>query len=234
MNVNTSINSQRILIVGGSSGLGLAFARALRPTNTVIVTGRTKPKHLEGEKELEFHHLELGEYSQLAKIEGFIEKLSHVDIVIFSPGGAYKQELLAYMRPSEAIKVVNVYFLAPVLLLGQILFRQKYLSGLINISSISQDNPPPKEALYGGAKAGLRTVIEGQYSTKKINKILVIGPSRISDNGDGAHNAGEMGKLNRGWVVEKTLEAYNNNDFKYQELVLPRNPARVEIKNYRK
>lgn len=222
------IKDQKILVIGGTSGLGLGLSMSLSSFNKVIVTGRTDPK----EKGLEFRHLELCDGDLSKNLDSLIGELPAIDVVVYA-AGHYERGALAEMNDEQIVKMHNLYLLAPTLLLARMLRKQQRLSGFIAISSISQLKPKANEVIYCSAKAGFGMLSNCLSLDQGIDKVLVVAPARINKDGNVGAREGNSGKLDAAWVVDTILKEYEG-DFQYKLLSITRDPAKIDIKEMRK
>src|SRR5579871_5068433 len=92
-----------VLIVGGSSGLGLALAKEFYDhSDRVIVTGRTKPQV----DFVEFEKLDLSEDPAEA-ISKLIAKLPKIDRLVYS-AGFYQFGRVTDLSPQQIQEMINV------------------------------------------------------------------------------------------------------------------------------
>src|SRR3989338_5328971 len=92
----------KVLILGGSSGLGLELARLLKNENEVFITGRTDPK----EDVVKFFQLNV--YPGIFKLDhldGLLNLVGQIDLVIYSIGFSQngKMENLSDLEISNTI-----------------------------------------------------------------------------------------------------------------------------------
>jgi short-subunit dehydrogenase len=98
----------RILIIGGTSGLGLELARNFRnmPTEcNVIITGRDNPH----EPGLEFYELDIDSDAEYLaeQLEGLVTYANPFHTVVYNPG-FYQQDPISGLSDSEILKMINV------------------------------------------------------------------------------------------------------------------------------
>lgn len=215
------IQGQNVLVVGGTSGLGFQLACALGPANNVIVAG-----HINREN-LKFRFLELHGNFLSDTLDRFVIDLPYINLLIYA-AGSYERGLLGEMDDQQIINMVQIYFLAPALLLARILRRQNSLPGFIGISSVSQWRPKSVEPVYASLKAGFGMLARCLALDPGIGKVLVVAPARVNKNGTGGAREGEDGKLDPAWVVGNILAAYEG-DFKYGILKITQDPAKIKI-----
>jgi len=127
-----------VLIVGGSSGIGLELAILFRDQgDTVLVTGRTFAKV--GPMQLGFHYLEIGADSKsLAReLNRLVERFPKVDLLIYA-AGFYQEGMIGEFYNEHIFAMINVGLTAPALILRRLLrSADTELKGFISITSTS-------------------------------------------------------------------------------------------------
>lgn len=215
---------QRVLIVGGTSGLGLALATIFRQNgNEVFVAGRTDPKF----DSLIYIDLDIGPDPILLGegIDRVVEKAGFIDLLVYASGSS-PIGAIDTLHDDGIDTLVNIGLTAPAKFLQRILQRQKSLSGLIVITSTSQWIPRMEEPVYAATKAGLSMLAASVSLDPRIEKTLVVGPTGM----DTKMQVGRKYKgilLDPSWVATQILEWYKT-DFKYQLIRILRDPPRVE------
>lgn len=148
------MRSSVAIVTGGSSGIGLAAARALRDRGlTVFVLSR----HPFTEKGL--HHLcaDIADERQCAEaVEAVLRKAGDVDLLVncagFGISGAVEFTTLA-----EAKKQMEVNFFGTVNMTKAVLsyMRQRGNGHIVNISSVAAPAAIPFQAYYSATKAAI-------------------------------------------------------------------------------
>ena len=217
-------NSQRVLIVGGTSGLGLALATLLcEKGEEVFVTGKHNPENVA----LIYLPLVIGAETKNMdeELDHILEKIGPVDLLVYAAGFS-QIGTLDVLTDKEIDAMLNISLAVPAKLLQRILQRQKKLPGLIAITSTSQWIPRMEEPVYAATKAGLAMLVASVSLDPRIKKTLVVWPS-------GMNTKMQVGRKYKGilldpsWVATQILEWYKT-DFKYQLIRILRDPPRVE------
>ncbi len=159
----TEIANSRILIVGGSSGMGLALAkRALAAGAEVIIAGRNADKLKRACTELQRPSLsvetvDITQESQVADLFERIGRLDHIVSTAADIEGAY--ELLPSLDLRAAQRVVDSKFYGPLLL-------AKYGSPLLSAagsitftSGIAAYRPAARGSVVAAVNAGLEGLV---------------------------------------------------------------------------
>lgn len=159
------ISGKRVLITGGSSGIGLALAGALLERGArVVVTGRDTERLEEAEKRLRAAGgMVYGVVADVSTPEGraitltrALDHLGGLDVLINNAGGV-RAGRLENLLESEIETMVQVDLLAPILLTRSALpfLRENDDAMVINVSSGIALVGAPFYATYAAVKAGL-------------------------------------------------------------------------------
>lgn len=155
------LKDKRILVTGGTKGIGLAIAQCFLETGAkVVVCARNPPESLPHVKDAEalFHQTDIRDAQSRESLVAFVQTaLGGLDVLINNAGGSPPVEA-ATVSPRFSQAIIELNLLAPLhLSQGFNSIMQKQESGglIINIASISGLRPSPGTAAYGAAKAGL-------------------------------------------------------------------------------
>ncbi len=212
-----------VLIVGGSSGLGLEIGKLFMEDHFVIVSGRTDPK-VQG---LDFRYLELGGVSLETDLNILANDLPKIDLYVYA-AGFFQEGTISGLTDDDINKMNRVGLLAPAMLLQRILRKQGNLPGFIVITSTSQWTPRQLEPMYTAVKAGLGMLAESVALDEKVGKVLVVGPAGMQTRFWDQDGRDTSDMLEPEWVAVRVMELWQG-DFGYRFVRILRNPARVEI-----
>ena len=158
------IEGKRVLITGGSSGIGLAIARVLHAKGArLVVTGRQPDKLAAALKALAGGDAISGVAADVATAEGraatlehAIERLGGLDILINNAGGV-RAGRIEDTSEADILAMVTVDLVAPILLTRAALpaLRSSGDAMVVNIASGLALVGAPFYATYAGVKAGL-------------------------------------------------------------------------------
>lgn len=228
----------RALVIGGSSGLGLAIAGILKNKNKyqVFITGRRNP----GKSDLHFQYLDLKGFvddylpSDLdSDLDITIRHFMPLDLLVYS-AGFYQDGTLDELDDYDIRNMINVGLVAPALLLSKILKKQRQLSGFIAITSTSQFIPRLREPVYTAVKAGLGMLAHSVSLDPRIAKTLVVAPAGMNTNFWNGVDISKKGiLLESDWIAEQIMDLFQG-EFKYKLARILREPSRVEILDERK
>lgn len=159
------LHHRTILLTGGTSGLGLEFARQLLALgNTVLLTGRDPAKLDQAQRELPQVHIFQSDVSDPAAIQQLyaqaIAQFPALSILINNAGEMRKLNL-----QDPALDVRNVTREIDSNLAGPIRMVQQFLphllrqpaAAILNVTSGLALTPYPLAPVYGATKAGLRS-----------------------------------------------------------------------------
>lgn len=204
-----AFDQKQIIILGGTSGLGLSIAKHLLNNyncHKIVVTGRRPPRLPLNDPRLIYEEQDLN----ICKNWKFLEPF---DVVIYCAGigriGHFNE-----FNDEEIIQTFNVNTIAPILMINSL--YDKLMSPtdfrLVVITSISAKLVSPLFSIYSATKSCVSKYIQSvnieleKLSTK--NKILEIAPGYI--DGTGFYNKEtDLDKLNNITIeIFKSLSNY--------------------------
>ena len=180
---NINFKNKTIVITGGSKGIGLEITKTfLKHQANVIILARNKPKRKIQSKGNAGYFIECdirNTESIDSAIKDIASKYKSIDVLINNAGGApMADSLTASPKFHEAI--IDLNLTAPLNLSQKIakkMIKQKAVSNIINISSVTATRPTPGSAAYGAAKGALVNLTKTlavEWAPKiKVNSIIV-------------------------------------------------------------
>ena len=180
---NINFKNKTIVITGGSKGIGLEITKTfLKHQANVIILARNKPKRKIQSKGNKGYFIECdirNTESIDSAIKDIASKYKSIDVLINNAGGApMADSLTASPKFHEAI--IDLNLTAPLNLSQKIakkMIKQKAVSNIINISSVTATRPTPGSAAYGAAKGALVNLTKTlavEWAPKiKVNSIIV-------------------------------------------------------------
>ena len=180
---NINFKNKTVVITGGSKGIGLEITKTfLKHQANVIVLARNKPKRKIQSKGNAGYFIECdirNTDSIDSAIKDIASKYKSIDVLINNAGGApMAVSLTASPKFHEAI--IDLNLTAPLNLSQKIakkMIKQKAVSNIINISSVTATRPTPGSAAYGAAKGALVNLTKTlavEWAPKiKVNSIIV-------------------------------------------------------------
>lgn len=212
-----------VLIIGGSSGLGLEIAKKLSKDNQVIVTGRKIPKL----KTVEFRKFDLIQKNLPSAIEEFVKGLPRVDCLIYA-AGFYQEGTVTDLSEKQIEDMIDVGGRALVYFARAVLNKQGNLKELITITSTSQWTPRKLEPIYNFVKAAAGHFSNSLAEDGRVEKVLVVGPSGMKTDFWREINHPEWDKfLEPEWVAEQINKA-RGGKYRYKYIRILRDPGRIE------
>ncbi|MGH9466835.1 MAG: SDR family NAD(P)-dependent oxidoreductase, partial [Terriglobales bacterium] len=159
------LRNKRVLITGGSSGIGFALAKAMLDSGAhVVITGRRPDALIAATNQLAAKNghvwgvaADVGSAEGRARtLTGALDALHGLDILVNNAGGVRAGRLEATTEV-EIEAMIRVDLLAPILLTRAALpaLRQSGEAMVVNIASGIALVGTPFYATYGAAKAGL-------------------------------------------------------------------------------
>jgi uncharacterized oxidoreductase len=175
------MDSNTILITGGSSGIGFELATQLLTLgNTVIITGRDQSKLDAAKKKLPKVHTLQSDVSDSKAIELLFERVTgdfpDLNILINNAGIMRKINLHDGERGLEDIsREIETNLTAPVRMVQKFLphLKRKKSAAIINVSSGLAFIPFPISPIYGATKAGIHSYTQSLRVQLKNTKIKV-------------------------------------------------------------
>ncbi|MDA9782431.1 SDR family oxidoreductase [Gammaproteobacteria bacterium] len=180
---NINFKNKTVVITGGSKGIGLEITKTfLKHQANVIILARNKPKRKIQSKGNAGYFIECdvrNTESIDSAIKDIASKYKSIDVLINNAGGApMADSLTASPKYHEAI--IDLNLTAPLNLSQKIakkMIKQKTVSNIINISSVTATRPTPGSAAYGAAKGALVNLTKTlavEWAPKiKVNSIIV-------------------------------------------------------------
>jgi uncharacterized oxidoreductase len=158
-----NLRNRTILITGGTSGLGLEFARQLLALgNTVLLTGRDPVKLRRVQQQLPQAHVFASDVSQLPAIDALYEQVvaqfPALDMLINNAGEMRKLNLNdPQLDVANMTREVDVNLLGPMRMVQRFLphLRQQPAAAILTVSSGLALVPFPVSPVYSAAKAGV-------------------------------------------------------------------------------
>ena len=217
---------KRILIIGGTSGVGLELAKYYATDgHTVCVTGSRRP-NMEG---IQFQELAIGDDAKqlMADVNRVLEGFGNVNTLVYSAGFLQRGHIDA-LSDSALQKMTNVGLLAPMLFAQRLKNKLDTPLKVMLITSSSQYTPRELEPAYCAVKSGLGMFGASLVRDMRIGKVLVVAPSGINSKFWSGTDEDTRSMLDPKWVAAQIVEL-SSGTFKFKYARILRNPARVEI-----
>jgi decaprenylphospho-beta-D-erythro-pentofuranosid-2-ulose 2-reductase len=176
-----------VLLVGGTSEIGLAIVRRLAPQRAWLL-GRDRDRLAGVAAGFDATTVEVGLFdaddipSHRQEIDGVFADADGFDVVVIAVGVLGAQAGLD-ADPDEAIEVMRVNFLGAGSLLLECLrqLRERGEGTLVLLSSVAAERPRASNPIYGAAKAGLDALAQGLSDATASNgvRVLVVRPGFV-------------------------------------------------------
>ncbi len=169
------MSQERVLVVGGTSGLGLRIADLfLGSSAEVHVIGRD-PSLLGGG--LHFHKVDLCHDDLLKSFSDVTRSIDErLDVVVYV-AGFYQEGKIGELMFADLEEMIGIGLLAPAGLLNVVLRKQNTLPGCIIVTSTSQWIPRKWEPVYSAVKAGLAAFARSVSLDPAVGKVLLVAPA---------------------------------------------------------
>lgn len=216
---------KNILIIGGTSGLGLELAKTHAALgHTIFIAGRKDPQ-LTG---IEFIKFSIDSDSQklINEINSLVPKLPPIQTLIYATG-YYQEGRIDRLDDDEILKMINVGLVAPALLVRRLKTKTDKPLKIMLITSSSQYTPRELEPIYTATKAGLGMLGNSLGLDPETGKVLVVAPSGMN-TAFWEKGRDVSGYLDPVQVAEQVTELASGT-FKYKYAKILRNPVKVEI-----
>ena len=188
-----SSDGQRVLVIGGSSEIGLAIVRRLAGEGPVrpYLLGRDGARLRDALASLEREGLSGGEVdvvdagdldAHAAVIDRAFERSGGFDVLVLAVGVLGAQDGLD-ADPAKAAEVMRVNFEGCGSLLWHSMraLRAQSRGTLVVLSSVAAERPRASNAIYGAAKAGLDALAQGLADATAGSgvRVLVVRPGFV-------------------------------------------------------
>ena len=187
MNIKENLKEKKIILTGGSRGIGLSILDKLYSFNSkILIIGSNSENLLSAKKKypnIFVEQLNLGDHDKIIKnFSNFVDLLGGLDILI-NNAGITKDNLAIRMSLDEWNDVININLTSNFLLSQQsikLMIKNKKGS-IINITSVVGHTGNPGQVNYSSSKAGLIAMtktLAREYAKKNI-RVNCVSPGFI-------------------------------------------------------
>lgn len=229
------LENSKIIVTGGSLGIGKATARKLVESGAkVVITGRNKTRLEQAAKDTGAHPVVADVTSEADRKKTFSETLSvlgGLDVLINNAGiGAHVPLSEVTLEKFQEVFMTNVFAVALMAKQAAEIFKEQKSGTIINVASTSALKGYETGTIYSASKFALRSMTQSwQAELRKYNiRVMEINPSLVTTafgSSDGVERPEEANKLrseeiahsiksmlemdNRGFIPELTVFATN-------------------------
>jgi uncharacterized oxidoreductase len=154
----------KILVTGGSSGIGLAIARSLMNENTVVIAGRDEAKLAAAVRDnppLRARALDVTDEEQARRtVDAVAREIGGLSLLVNSAGTIARSDLADPNAAARAERDVQTNFLGSLRMTRLALpyLRQTRESAIVFLSSVVAIAPAPGFAVYSATKAAVHSL----------------------------------------------------------------------------
>jgi NAD(P)-dependent dehydrogenase (short-subunit alcohol dehydrogenase family) len=214
------------LIIGGTSGLGLALARRWAEAGaSVVITGRTAP--VVPAEHVSFQKLDLDAADLPQKMAALVQDLPEIDVFVYA-AGFYQEGRITDLSEKEIETMLNVGGRGMLFGLRALLQKQAELPEFISVTSSSQYVARQLEPVYNFVKAGAGHFAASMAEDGRIAKVLHVAPSGMQTAFWRDKPSKDVsGYLDPKWVAAE-IDKLRKKDYRYKYVRVQRDPARIE------
>lgn len=196
------MNPQRILITGGSQGIGAALvAQAREAGHPVVFTGRDAER-IAGIAEATGAHGLRADVSRgednARTVEVAVERMGGVDVLVNNAGYAYRAEIGSVdLEAMRRMFAVNVFGLVDLTNRVVPLLKEQGQGDIFNIASTSGMKGGPGGTAYGASKWAVRGISQSWQAELRPHgiRVVCICPSEVQTDFDGRTGRNNPNKL---------------------------------------
>tara|TARA_Y100000991_G_scaffold19007_1_gene12456 strand:+ start:346 stop:1050 length:705 start_codon:yes stop_codon:yes gene_type:complete len=181
------LSGKKVLITGGSSGIGKATAKMLTSKGAIVcITGRDKHKLDNVASELNAIpiHLDVSKYNQIAvKTLDAFHSMGGLDVLINNAGiGEFSKLEDIKLNQFENIFATNVFGLTMLTQEVVKFFKTQQHGTVINIGSSASTKGFPSGSVYCASKFALRGLTEcWRHELRRDNiRVILVNPSEVT------------------------------------------------------
>ena len=181
------ISGKKVLITGGSSGIGRATAKELISMGAIVsITGRNKEKLERVASEINAIpiHLDVSKYNTIAvKTLDAFHSMGGIDVLVNNAGiGEFAKLEDIKISQFENIFATNVFGLTMLTQEVVKFFKTQQHGTIINIGSSAASSGFPSGSVYSASKFALRGLTEcWRHELRRDNiRVILVNPSEVT------------------------------------------------------
>ena len=202
------MKNKKVLITGGSRGVGKDLAQKISKNNEIIILSRTKPEFIDKNNHITHIKLDLNNPKEISGIVKNNKSLfNDIDLLINNAAVLYSSPLVL-MSDEQILQQINVNFSSH-LLLCKIVSRgmmRKKNGHIINVSSMATQVKAKGDSVYAATKSAMD--IFAQILNNELNSYNI----RVNNIAISATKTGMLSNLTAG-DPEKILKYIPHNSF---------------------
>ena len=182
----TKVRGLKVLITGGSSGIGKATAKQLASQGAVVsITGRDKSKldRVASEINVIPIHLDVTKYNNIAvKVLDAFHSMGGIDVLINNAGiGSFSKLDEIKVSDFEEVFSTNIYGLTMMTQEVVKFFKTQQFGTIINIGSTASTNGFASGSVYCASKFALRGLSScWRHELRRDNiRVMLVNPSEV-------------------------------------------------------
>lgn len=182
--MTTALEGQRIAVVGGSSGMGLALSEhLLKSGSEVIIVGRSRDRlqaahdHLRAAGQARVHQADVSDEDQVRQLFDTTGEIDHLVCTAADIRGAY--ELLPHLALSALQRAIDSKIVAPILLAKHGVPRMSRHGSMTFVSGIAAYRPRPKGIAVAAINAALEGVVRAMAVELAPIRINAVSPGWV-------------------------------------------------------
>ena len=182
----TKVRGLKILITGGSSGIGKATAQQLAAQGAVVsITGRDKSKLDRVASEINAIpiHLDVTKYNNIAvKVLDAFHSMGGIDVLVNNAGiGSFSKLDEIKVSDFEEVFSTNIYGLTMMTQEVVKFFKTQQFGTIVNIGSTASTNGFASGSVYCASKFALRGLSScWRHELRKDNiRVMLVNPSEV-------------------------------------------------------
>ena len=182
----TKVRGLKVLITGGSSGIGKATAKQLAEQGAVVsITGRDKSKLDRVASEINAIpiHLDVTKYNNIAvKVLDAFHSMGGIDVLVNNAGiGSFSKLDEIKVSDFEEVFSTNIYGLTMITQEVVKFFKTQQFGTIINIGSTASTNGFASGSVYCASKFALRGLSScWRHELRRDNiRVMLVNPSEV-------------------------------------------------------
>lgn len=182
------LRGKKVLITGGSSGIGKATAQLLRSKGAeILITGRDENKLRNVAEQMGVHwiHSDVSSKEGVERTYNWVEEKwnNELDVLVNNAGFGYRKSIDELeWEDFEAIYRTNVFGAAMMAKQAAMIFKSQGSGNIVNIASTAALKGYPTGTIYSSSKFALRGMTQcWQAELRPHNiRVLLINPSEVT------------------------------------------------------